>query len=163
MRSNNSEIFFIELKMSYRIALLFNLIIIFIIFGFIFFKDFIYYASFYSQPIFVDEMFSDFWIKKYWASESDLNMHLPTLMKAATDVPANLPGVPDKHILDVLVAEWNEDHSFSPLLVDDDLILWNLLLRLRREQQIELEVWNIYVRFAAQRAEELQALNATKK
>ena len=60
MRSNNSEIFFIELKMSYRIALLFNLIIIFIIFGFIFFKDFIYYASFYSQPIFVDEMFSDF-------------------------------------------------------------------------------------------------------
>ena len=149
--------------MSYRIALLFNLIIIFIIFGFIFFKDFIYYASFYSQPIFVDEMFSDFWIKKYWASQSDLNMHLPTLMKAAADVPANLPGVPDKHILDVLVAEWNEDHSFSPLLVDDDLILWNLLLRLRREQQIELEVWNIYVRYAAENAEELRALNAAKK
>lgn len=52
LRSNDTIYSFIELKLSYAIALILNSIVLLIVFSFIFFKDFIYLFSFFEKPLY---------------------------------------------------------------------------------------------------------------
>ena len=46
---------FLDVKMSYRTAWLFNVLIVLIIFSFFFYNDFISFFAYYSNPLFIDE------------------------------------------------------------------------------------------------------------
>jgi len=75
-RVRDASIYFVELKVTYRMALIFNFLIIFIIFGFIFYKDFLLSTNFFETPIFVDDSALGIDISKYLASFDSMNSYL---------------------------------------------------------------------------------------
>lgn len=75
-RIRDASVYFIELKVTYRMALIFNFLIIFITFGFIFYKDFLLSTNFFETPVFVDDSTFSIDISKYFGSFDNMNSYL---------------------------------------------------------------------------------------
>lgn len=74
--TRDNSVYSIELKVTYWMALIFNFLIIFITFGFIFYKDFLLSVNFFHQPIFISEECLEISFLKYLSSFRSMNTYL---------------------------------------------------------------------------------------
>lgn len=82
----NFTLHYIELKISYWIALLFNLLVIFIIFGFVFFLEFNVIFQYYAFPIYIGENNFELLVSRYKPSYWLLSPYLDIIKPFLYDI-----------------------------------------------------------------------------